>query len=82
MKHQSTVCLVLSGLASSLEFARFDHESPLDHSGIWARHASGGTPEWGDRPRTALAGSCRSVFPSGFGAICDSLWFLCPEGGK
>jgi hypothetical protein len=60
MKHQSTVCLVLSGLASSLEFARFDHESPLDQSGIWAR----------------------SVFPSGFSAICDSLWFLCPEGGK
>jgi hypothetical protein len=37
MKRLSTVCLLLSALASSQGYAGLDHELPLDQSGIWAR---------------------------------------------
>jgi hypothetical protein len=37
MKRISTVCLLLSALASGQAYAGFDHELPLDQSGIWGR---------------------------------------------
>jgi membrane-associated phospholipid phosphatase len=37
MKRSLAVCLLLSALASSHAYAGFDHELPLDQSGIWGR---------------------------------------------
>jgi PAP2 superfamily len=37
VKHPLAVCLLISGLASTQAYAGFDHELPLDQSGMWGR---------------------------------------------